>query len=482
MAILQYDVEIPKFGDGEMTVTAYFEKFKALLRHYEIKDKRTIENLQILSLQGEALELFLFLDEKRRTDFDYLEGIFRGHFEGKKHEFLETQEFFSLRKGKTESFSKFRLRVCRKASVIKASERMKIFAFKNGIPHEYVVHLAKAKTINFEDIVSECENYEKVQELEVYLRKQEETSVQEKTGSTDGSRMNAREHKQKTPLRKWVGTRRNRRKWPRKMTKASKPKIEDQTDLLSDQQGTQATDMGLSKHKTEGMLYTPLQEVKEAELLQEKQTENIEIFQTGVELRTASQGEGRDEDTVSEDSSSAQIAEAKTSTDDKERPGIETVLNENSEMPTATETPSKQANDITEMTSSLDGNNSDMHTKIEKNVVTMKSVDTQSPLAKEEVCSEIGKIDQRRLFRIFSAPNFVQLTLRLIFALTIQYDNTLPTTLNTILAVSFILVTGISYLGRFKTQLHICRQNLNFMSTIKWFLTEKIKFKLKCYL
>ena len=254
------------------------------------------------------------------------------------------------------------------------------------------------------------------------------------------------------------------------MTKASKPKIEDQTDLLSDQQGTQALDIGSLKIRTEGTLSTPLQEVKEAELLQEKQTENIEIFQTGVELRTASQGEGRDEETVSEDSSSAQIAGAKTSTDDKERPGIETVLNENSEMPTATETPSKQANDITEMTPSLDGDNSDIQAKIEQNAITRETVCSQTPRAKLEIFSEIrSKIAEKRineiskpgLLRIAAIFIFLEWTLKTLLAFTLAYEDSFPK--KGVLILSFTLVTGASFLEGTTTKMDICSPYMHFL-------------------
>ena len=183
------DLEIPKFNRKYVSVLGYFTKLKSFLSNYEINDKETISNYLIFGLEGESLELYCALDEKYRTDLDYLEGIFLDHFEGRKHEFIETKELFAMRKGLEQSISKFRLRVCIKAYRIKASERMKLFAFKNGIPHSYLVHVAKMKAKSFEEVVLECENFEKIQELEVYLNKQEETRVHEQ--AKGANRVNA---------------------------------------------------------------------------------------------------------------------------------------------------------------------------------------------------------------------------------------------------------------------------------------------------
>ena len=105
------DLEIPKFNKKYTSVVCYFSKLKSFLSNYDIKDKETIGNCLILGLEGESLELYCALDEKCRNDLDYLEGIFPDHFEGRKHEFLETQELFALRKGQEESISKFRFKI-----------------------------------------------------------------------------------------------------------------------------------------------------------------------------------------------------------------------------------------------------------------------------------------------------------------------------------------------------------------------------------
>ena len=89
------DLEIAKFNKKYTSVVCYFSKLKSFLSNYDIKDKETIGNCLILGLEGESLELYCALDEKCRNDLDYLEGIFLDHFEGRKHEFIETKEFFA---------------------------------------------------------------------------------------------------------------------------------------------------------------------------------------------------------------------------------------------------------------------------------------------------------------------------------------------------------------------------------------------------
>ena len=72
-----------------------------------------------------------------------------------------------------------------KAYRIKASDQMKLFAFKNGIPNDYLIYVAKTKAKSFEEVVKECEKFEKIQELEVYLQEQEKTWAHEQAKCTN---------------------------------------------------------------------------------------------------------------------------------------------------------------------------------------------------------------------------------------------------------------------------------------------------------
>ena len=245
MPFFHNDIEIPKFYKDCISVAGYFAKFRAFLKYYEICDRRTLTDCLILSLEGESLELFLILDNERRLDLEYLEGVFLDHFEDRKHEFVEQKELFSMRKTETESFSRFGLRISMKARRVKATDEMKTFAFKNGIPGRYVIHLAKKKAKGFQQVVEECEDFEKFEELEVYLRKQEEISAQKETENADGPRMNTRGQRYCKPFEKRrTKTRRVRRRWPKKTTNATiTPGSEYQTKMLSVQQRIHATEI-----------------------------------------------------------------------------------------------------------------------------------------------------------------------------------------------------------------------------------------------
>ena len=148
-----------------------------------------------------------------------------------------------------------------KAYRIKASERMKLFAFKNGIPHSYLVHVAKTNAKSFEEVVLECENFEKIQELEVYLNKQEETRVHEQTKGAN--RVNTDTRRQK-----YIKSRRTRNRTRQDL------RINSNTVLDSAQPRSQGSDMIYSKPKTHERFSTHLLRGRGTKDVQEEHTEN----------------------------------------------------------------------------------------------------------------------------------------------------------------------------------------------------------------
>ena len=230
--------DLPKFDKDHEGVAPYFAKIKAFVKYYDIHDATTLSDWLILSLEDEALRLFLALDQGKGINLEYLENIFLDHFEYRKHEFLEMEELFSMRKERTESISKFRLRIYKKAYRANANDQMKTFAFKKGLPRDYIVHLAKTdnlkQTANFEKTVQECENYEKLQGLTEYLQEQEANRSLEQIESLDSPMANTNKLKCSLPLqnRDKSGVKRKRRR--AKTTGVSdRSKREKQTQNIS---------------------------------------------------------------------------------------------------------------------------------------------------------------------------------------------------------------------------------------------------------
>ena len=147
----------------------YFIKIRAFLEaHYLESDEDKIK-VFLSSLSGQALELYLTVDLDKQGDVNYLDNIFRRHFQPSKHWIIGMSQFLKMKMEINESMSNFVFRVKKMANEYGFGEELIKAVFIQGLPLKFLKHIAVKGVSELDDIVKVSLDFEKILELDEAL-------------------------------------------------------------------------------------------------------------------------------------------------------------------------------------------------------------------------------------------------------------------------------------------------------------------------
>ena len=159
--------KLPTFsGDDSEEVTHYFVKFRVYLIENEISAENDIIRKLTLSLSGKALELYLTLPKEILSNLKDLERLFKQHFSPPEHEFLELRNFLRIQKSTDESISQYFLRLTKIACERGISDDVVRAVIINGLPMQYLKHVAMQKANTLSEIKVASAEFEKLEQIE----------------------------------------------------------------------------------------------------------------------------------------------------------------------------------------------------------------------------------------------------------------------------------------------------------------------------
>ena len=165
---VQPSVDLPRFAGGrDANPRHYFFKLQGYFDTYNIVHADDQARLVALSLEGEALDLFLSLSPAQQGNMRELEDIFEVHFRPVAQGYLGVSEFLKLEKGPRETVSEFYLRVRKYADRQKITPDIVKVAFMQGLPIEYQKYLVLRKDlVALDDLYKASLNFEQASVLD----------------------------------------------------------------------------------------------------------------------------------------------------------------------------------------------------------------------------------------------------------------------------------------------------------------------------
>ena len=160
-------MDLPKFKGRPEDPKHYFLKLTTFLNAHNIVDSNDIISIFLESLEGEALELYLTLDEYKQANLDSLMNIFNIHFRPRKHEIIGLADLLQTKKQSEETISEFHLRLRQKSGDIGGVDNnMTKAVFIQGLPTNYQKHIAFKRAHTADQVYEAALEYEEISGLD----------------------------------------------------------------------------------------------------------------------------------------------------------------------------------------------------------------------------------------------------------------------------------------------------------------------------
>ena len=145
-------LKLPEFDGTKIEPLHFFVKIRNYFDFYCIEDAKVRCQLLVQAFSGEALDLFLLVQEHVQNDLEKLESRFCQHFRPQRPVISEIQNLMSIRKSDTQTISEFILQIRKKCREIGIDSNFAKVAFIQGLDCDFQKHIAFQNAVSLEEM------------------------------------------------------------------------------------------------------------------------------------------------------------------------------------------------------------------------------------------------------------------------------------------------------------------------------------------